>query len=114
MPLVGLRQGPDRGQVDAALRWLNGLSGPGTEAAKKNAALWARDKDTAAGDNAVSNVYTLGWLLAREQPDVSRQADMMGIFGLYVHGKGWFRDRCLDISKLATVIDAPPKVDVCK
>jgi len=108
------RNGGADGTVDAALRWLNGLAGPGTEAAKKNAALWAADKDTAAGDNAVSNIYTLGWLLAREQPEATRQADMMSIFGIYVHGKGWFRDRCLDISKVATVVGAPPKVEGCR
>ena len=108
------RNGGTDATVDASLRWLNGLSGPGTESAKKNATLWAGDKDTAAADSAVSNIYTLGWLLAREQPDPSRQAAMMGIFGLYVHGKGWIGERCLDITKVATIIDAPPKVESCK
>ena len=108
------RNGGADGTVDAALRWLNGLSGPGTEAAKKNAALWAADKNAAAADFQVSNIYALGWLLAREQPDASRQAELMSIFGIYVHGKGWFRDRCLDISKVAALLDAPPKVEPCR
>ncbi len=108
------RNGGADGTVEASLRWLNGLSGPGTEAAKKNAALWASDKNAAAADFQVSNIYALGWLLAREQPDATRQAELMSIFGLYVHGKGWFRDRCLDISKVAAVLDAPPKVDACR
>lgn len=108
------RHGGSDATVDASRRWLEGLAGPDTAAAKKNAALWAGDRDTAAADFSVSNIYTLGWVLAREQPDASRQASMMGIFGLYVHGKGWFGDRCLDITRLATVIDAPPKVEACK
>jgi hypothetical protein len=100
--------------VDASFAWLNSLTGSGTEPAKKNAALWARDKDAAAGDVQISNIYVLGWLLAREQPDAARQASMMGIFGLYVTGKAWYGDRCLDITKVASVLDAAPKVESCK
>ncbi|HJQ56397.1 MAG TPA: hypothetical protein VJ890_05800 [Vineibacter sp.] len=108
------RYGDPYGAVDASHTWLNGLSGPGTEPAKKNAALWARDKDAAAADFAISNIYVLGWLLAREQPDPARQAAMLGIFGLFVHGKAWIGERCLDVSKLAVVLDAPQTVGVCK
>lgn len=100
--------------VDASFAWLNELNGPGTEAAKKNAALWAKDKDVSAADFAISNIYALGWLLAREQPDAHRQAMMMGIFGLFVNEKAWIGDRCLDISKVATILDAPPKVESCE
>jgi hypothetical protein len=102
------------GMVDASFAWLNGLSGPGTEPAKKNAAMWAKDKDAAAADFAISNIYTLGWVLAREQPDPARQASMLGIFGLYVNGKAWIGERCLDITKLAVVLDAPQTVAFCK
>jgi len=62
------RNGGADGTVEAALRWLGALSGPGADTAKRNAALWARDKDAAAADFEVSNLYTLGWLLARELP----------------------------------------------
>jgi len=106
------RNGGADGTVEASLRWLDGLSGSG--AAQRNAVLWARDKDATAADFEVSNIYTLGWLLAREQPDAKGQAELMSIFGLYVHGKGWFRDRCLDISKVAALLDAPPKVERCR
>lgn len=99
--------------VDASFAWLNELTGPGTESAKKNAALWAKDKDMAAADFAISNIYALGWLLAREQPDATRQAAMMSYFGLFVNEKAWIGDRCLDISKIAKILDAPPKVDSC-
>ncbi|HKU98576.1 MAG TPA: hypothetical protein VJR58_25005 [Vineibacter sp.] len=99
--------------VDASFAWLNELAGPGTESAKKNAALWAKDKDISAADFAVSNIYALGWLLAREQPDAARQAAMMSYFGLYVNEKAWIGERCLDISKIATILDAPPKVESC-
>ncbi|MCW5747478.1 MAG: hypothetical protein KIT36_14915 [Alphaproteobacteria bacterium] len=99
--------------VDASFAWLNGLSGPGTESAKKNAALWAKDKDEAAADFAISNIYALGWLLAREQPDAARQAAMLGYFGLFVNGRAWIGERCLDITKIATILDAPPKVETC-
>jgi hypothetical protein len=99
--------------VDASFEWLNGLSGPGTESAKKNATLWAKDRDESAADFAMSNIYMLGWLLAREQHDPGRQASMMAIFGLYVNGKGWFGDHCLDITKIATILDAAPKVESC-
>jgi hypothetical protein len=100
--------------VDASFAWLNGLTGPGTEPAKKNAALWAKDKDASASDFAVSNIYALGWLLAREQPDAQRQAAMLGIFGLYVNGKAWIGERCMDITKIAVILDAPPKVGSCE
>lgn len=108
------RHANDNAMVDASFTWLNGLAGPDTEPAKKNAALWAKDKDAAAADFAISNIYVLGWLLAREQPDPGRQASMMGIFGLYVNGKGWIGGRCLDITKLAAALDVPPKVESCK
>jgi hypothetical protein len=103
----------DYATVDASLAWLNGLEGPGTEPARKNAALWGQDKNPAAADFAMSNLYVLGWILAREQPDPARQAAMMGIFGLYVYGKGWYGEQCLDITKVAAVLDAPPTVGRC-
>jgi hypothetical protein len=108
------RYGDAYAMVDASLAWLNALSGPGTDAARKNAALWAKDKDAAAADLQISNIYVLGWLLAREQPDAARQATMMGVFGLYVTGKAWYGERCLDVTEVAAVLDAAPKVETCK
>jgi len=107
------RYGDPYAMVDASFAWLNELTGPGTESAKKNATLWAKDKDMAAADFAVSNIYALGWLLAREQPDAARQAAMMSYFGLFVNEKAWIGERCLDISKIAKILDAPPKVENC-
>jgi hypothetical protein len=93
--------------------WLAGLADP-TGAAKKNAALWAKDLDVAAADFATGNIYALAWLLARARPTPSEQADTFARFAIFVQGKAWIGSRCLDISKVATVLDAPPRIDSCK
>ena len=93
--------------------WLASLADP-TGSAAKNAGMWAKDLDMAAADFATSNVYALTWLLARAQPTPAEQAETFARFALFVQGKAWIGGRCLDISRVATVLDAPPRVEVCK
>lgn len=93
--------------------WLAALPDP-SGAAQKNAALWAKDLDVAAADFATSNIYALAWLLARNRPTPAEQADSFARFAIFVQGKAWIGARCLDISKVATVLDAPPRIDICK
>jgi hypothetical protein len=105
--------GTPYGLADAAHLWLAGLADP-SGAAAKNAALWARDPDVASADFATGNLYALAWLLARARPTPAEQADTFARFAIFVQGRAWIGARCLDISKVATVLDAPPKVEVCK
>jgi hypothetical protein len=93
--------------------WLAGLPDP-SGAAQKNAALWAKDLDAASADFATSNIYALAWLLARNRATPAEQADAFARFAIFVQGKAWLGTRCVDISKVATVLDAPPRVDTCK
>jgi hypothetical protein len=93
--------------------WLAGLSDP-TGAAQKNVALWEKDPDIASADFATGNLYALSWLLARNRPTPAAQADAFARHAILVQGKAWIGTRCLDISKVATVIDAPPRIDTCK
>ena len=80
----------------------------------KNAALWSKDLDMAAADFATGNLYALAWLLARARPTPAEQADTFARFAIFVQGKAWIGTRCLDISKVATVLDAPPRIETCK
>jgi len=93
--------------------WLAGLPDP-SGAAKKNAAMWEKDPDVASADFATGNLYALAWLLARNRPTQTEQADAFARFAIFVQGKAWIGARCLDISKVATVLDAPPRIDICK
>jgi hypothetical protein len=93
--------------------WLASLPDP-TGAARKNAGLWGKDLDAAAADFATGNLYALAWLLARAQPTQAEQAATFARFALFVQGKAWIGARCLDISKVATVLDAPPRIEVCR
>lgn len=93
--------------------WLAGLADP-TGAARKNADLWGKDLDAAAADFATGNLYGLSWLLARAQPTPPEQADTFARFAIFVQGRAWIGPRCLDISRVATVLDAPPQIEVCK
>ena len=93
--------------------WLSGLP-DASGAAQKNAALWAKDLDVAAADFATGNIYALAWLLARARPTPADQAETFARFAIFVQGKAWIGARCLDISKVATVLDAPPRIDICK
>ena len=105
-------QGGPYGVATNAHAWLAGLADP-TGAAKKNAALWNKDLDMAAADFATGNLYALAWLLARVRPTPAEQANTFARFALMVQGKGWLGARCLDISRVASVIGAPPKVSNC-
>jgi hypothetical protein len=93
--------------------WLAGLADP-TGAAQKNATLWSPHLDMAAADFATGNLYALAWLLARARPTPAEQATTFSRFALLVQEKGWLGPRCVDISKVALVIDAPPKVESCQ
>jgi len=101
------------GLATNAHAWLAALPDP-TGAAAKNAALWGKDLDVAAADFATGNLYALYWLLARARPTPADQADTFARFAILVQGKAWIGNRCLDISKVATVIDAAPRIENCK
>ena len=101
------------GVVANSNAWLATLPDP-TGAAAKNAALWSKDLDLAAADFATSNLYALYWLLAQSRSTPTEQADTFTRFAILVQGKAWIGTRCLDISKVALVIGAPPRVEICK
>lgn len=105
-------QGGSYGLATNAHAWLARLADP-TGAAQKNAALWNKDLDVAAADFATGNLYALTWLLARTRPTPAEQATTFARFALLVQGRAWLGTRCVDISKIATVLDAPPKVESC-
>ena len=108
-----LQQGGPYGIAANAHAWLAALRDP-TGAAAKNAALWSKDLDVASADFATGNLYGLAWLLAGTQPTPTEQANTFARFAILVQGKGWIGTRCLDISKVATVLDAPPRIESCK
>ncbi|MDP1749680.1 MAG: hypothetical protein Q8L22_09485 [Reyranella sp.] len=106
-------QGGSYALASNAHAWLAGLP-DASGAAQKNAALWAKDLDVAAADFATGNIYALTWLLARNRATPAEQAETFARFAVFVQGKAWIGARCLDISKVATVLDAPPRIDACK
>lgn len=85
-----------------------------TGAAAKNAAMWNLDLDVAAADFATGNLYALYWLLAQARPTPIEQAATFTRFAILVQGRGWLGNRCIDISKVALVLDAPPRIENCK
>ena len=97
------------GLAAAAHAWLSALDEP----AKKNAALWGKDLDHSSADFATGNLYALDWLLARARPPAA-QAEAFARFALFIQGRAWLGPRCLDIAKIATDLDAPPKVESCR
>jgi hypothetical protein len=99
--------------ASAAHGWLASLDDP-TGAAAKNAALWGKDLDTSSADFATGNLYALAWILARARPTPAEQAMTFSRLALFVQGKAWIGSRCLDISKVATNLDAPPQVETCR
>ncbi|MFO1162627.1 MAG: hypothetical protein U1E60_27590 [Reyranellaceae bacterium] len=107
------QQGGPYALVTNSNAWLAGIADP-TGAAAKNAALWSKDPDLAAADYATSNIYALYWLLARLKGTPIEQADMFAKYAIFVQLQAWIGTRCLDISKVATVIGAPPKIETCK
>jgi hypothetical protein len=108
-----LHQGGPYGVATNAHAWLAALPDP-TGAARKNADLWSKDLDVASADFATGNLYALYWLLARQRPTPAEQAATFTRFAILVQGKGWIGSRCLDISKVATVLDAPPRIESCQ
>jgi hypothetical protein len=101
--------GGSYGLAKAVNAWLAGLDDP----SKKNAALWAKDLDLSSADFATGNLYALDWLLARARPP-AEQAASFARLALFIQGRAWIGPRCLDITKVATVLDAPPKVETCQ
>jgi len=93
--------------------WLGGLADP-TGAAQKNVALWSKDPDVPSADFATGNLYALTWLLARKRATPEAQADTFARFAILVQTKAWIGPRCLDISKVATVLGAPPRIEACQ
>jgi hypothetical protein len=93
--------------------WLASVPDP-TGAAAKNAAMWNLDLDVAAADFATGNLYALYWLLAQARPTPLEQADTFTRFAIFVQGRAWIGTRCLDISKVAAVVGAPPRIETCK
>jgi hypothetical protein len=108
-----VQQGGPYGVATNAHAWLAALPDP-TGAARKNAELWSKDLDVASADFATGNLYALYWLLARQRPTPAEQAATFARFAILVQGKGWIGTRCLDISKVATVLDAPPRIQSCQ
>ncbi|CAN5693828.1 hypothetical protein BH11PSE3_BH11PSE3_51410 [soil metagenome] len=107
------QMGGSYGVAAGANAWLAALPDP-TGAAAKNAAMWNRDPDRAAADFATGNLYALYWLLGQAQPTPPHQAGTFARFALFVQGRAWIGARCLDITKVATLLDAPPQIEACK
>jgi hypothetical protein len=97
----------------AAHVWMARLDDPSGGAAR-NAAMWSKDPDVAAADFATGNVYALDWILAKAKATQTEQAAMFARLALFVQGKAWIGSRCLDITRAATVIGAPPAVESCR
>ena len=110
--LIG-QNGGAYGLGTAIHAWLASLDDP-TGAAAKNATLWSKDPDAAAADAETNELYALDWLLARDRPTSAEQAAAFSRLALFVQHKAWIGARCLDITRVATAIGAPPDVEVCK
>ena len=110
---VKAQLGGPYGVVTSSNAWLATVPDP-TGAAAKNAAMWSKDLDVAAADFATSNLYALYWLLAQSRPTPAEQADTFAKFAIFVQTKAWIGSRCLDISRVAAVVGAPPRIDNCK
>lgn len=107
-----LLPGGPYGVARSAHDWLLALADP-TGAARKDADLWSKDLDVASADFATGNLYAVDWLIARQRPTPAEQAATFTRLAILVQGTGWIGPRCLDISKVAMVLDAPPRIDSC-
>jgi len=76
--------------------------------------MWGKDLDLVSADFATSNLYALYWLLAQARPTPAEQANTFARFAIFVQGKAGIGTRCLDITKVAAVIGAPPRIENCK
>ncbi|MBV9834870.1 MAG: hypothetical protein JO055_10705 [Alphaproteobacteria bacterium] len=112
------RAGGQDPAAEAAYRWTESVgaqaSGASAKAAKANAELWRKNGNEVAGDFATSNIFMLGWLIAQQQPSIEGKVDTLARYGLFAHGVGWIGDRCLDISRIASILDGEPKIEACK
>ena len=108
------RYGTADALVQAIHTWLERIVPAAGEDAKRNLALFRADLDGAAADFATTNIYALGWLVSRQLPDPAAQAAFFARFGLFVHGKAWIAGRCVDITRIASVLDKPPTIATCK
>jgi len=107
------RHGGSYGLEKAIHSWLSALDDP-SGAAARNAAMWSKDPDVAAADFATGNIYALDWILAQTEPGQPAQAAAFARLALFVQGRAWIGPRCLDISRVATVIGTPPRVSDCR
>lgn len=108
------RYGSADGHVQAIHAWLEQIAPAAGEPARRNLALFRQDLDQAAADFATVNIYSLGWLIARGRPDPATQAATFARFGLFVHGKAWIGTQCVDITRIAAMIDGPPRIGTCR
>jgi hypothetical protein len=113
MKALRTQQGDSHALVKNAHAWLSGLGDP-SGATAKNVAMWSRDPDAVAADVEKANLYALYWILARRQPTSAEQAATFERFALFVQQKAWIGARCLDISRVAAVLGAPPDIGSCK
>jgi len=113
MKALRAQQGDSYGLVRNVHAWLAGLDDP-TGAAAKNAAMWGKDPDSVAADVEKADLYALAWMRARMRTASSEQAATFARFALFVQQKAWIGGRCLDISRVAAVIGAPPQIETCK
>jgi hypothetical protein len=107
-----LQPGGPYGVARSADDWLVALTDP-TGAARKEADLWSKDLDVTSADFATGTLYALDWMIARQRPTPAEQAATFTRMAILVLGKGWIGSHCLDISKVATVLDASPRIESC-
>jgi len=113
MKALRTQQGDSYALVRNVHTWLSSLDDP-SGATAKNVAMWSRDPDAVAADVEKANLYALYWILARRQPTSAEQAATFARFALFVQQKAWIGAKCLDISRVATVLGAPPDIESCK
>lgn len=108
------RYGSAEAHVQAIHGWLDSIAPAAGENARRNLAWFRRDPDQAAADFATVNIYSLGWIISRSQADPLTQAASFARFGLFVYGRAWIGGGCVDITRIAAVIDGPPVIAVCR
>lgn len=113
MKVLRVQQGDSYGLVRNVHAWLAGLADP-TGAAARNAAMWGKDPDSVAADGEKADLYALAWMRARTRATSPEQAATFARLALFVQQKAWIGARCLDISRVAAVIGAPPQIESCK
>jgi hypothetical protein len=107
------RYGSSEALVQAIHAWLEKVSATAGSDAARNLALVHQDLDQAAADFATTNIYTLGWLAARRERDEPAQAASFARFILFVYGQAWIGGQCVDIRRIAAVLDGPPQITAC-